>query len=254
MRDSIIFYRSYYEALRDLPRDIQGEIYTAIMEYGLYGKETDNLKPVAKSIFTLIKPNLDANQKRYENGKNGGRPKNQTETKPKPNHNQTKTKPKPNKELDKELELDKDKDEELELEREKPPAREAEKFAPLNANDMAFADFYRKAFKTDFIWQENTSEAIQRLADCITDKGGDMETMPNNITRFLEACYRLNDQWLNQRFTPSLLAKQFNQLYQRITTNGNRQTATYRQGRADNPTGVSEEYLAKIAAELGGGI
>jgi hypothetical protein len=221
------------------------------MEYGLYGKETDNLKPVAKSIFTLIKPNLDANQKRYENGKNGGRPKNQTETKQKPKPNQTETKPKPNKELDEELELDKD--EELELEREKPPAREAEKFAPLNANDVAFADFYRKAFKTDFVWQENTSEAIQRLADCITDKGGDMETMPNNITHFLEACYRLNDQWLNQRFTPSLLAKQFNQLYQRIT-NGSKQTANYRQGRADNPTGVSAEFLAKIAANLGGSL
>lgn len=63
MNDSLIFYRSYYEALRDLPRDIQGEIYTAIMEYGLYGNETDNLKPVAKSIFTLIKPNIDRSNK-----------------------------------------------------------------------------------------------------------------------------------------------------------------------------------------------
>lgn len=134
-----------------------------------------------------------------------------------------------------------------------PRAREAGKFAPLNANDLAFADFYRQAFKTDFVWQENTSEAVQRLADCITDKGGDKETMPENITAFLTAVYNLNDQWLNQRFTPSLLAKQFNQLYQRITTNGNKQTRNYRQGRADNPTGVSAEFLARIASDLGGG-
>ncbi|MFK2062414.1 DUF6291 domain-containing protein [Bacteroides fragilis] len=99
MRDSFIFYRSFYEAIKDLPRDIQGEIYTAIMEYSLYGNETENLKPVARSIFTLIKPQIDVNNKRFDNGCKGGRPKpndNQEETKPKPNDNQEETKPKPN--------------------------------------------------------------------------------------------------------------------------------------------------------------
>ena len=114
MRDSIIFYRSYYEALRDLPRDIQGEIYTAIMEYGLYGNETDNLKPVAKSIFTLIKPNIDANIKRREilkeNGGKGGRPK--TKEKPKHNQNITKGKAKDNLNMELDMELDKDMDNE----------------------------------------------------------------------------------------------------------------------------------------------
>lgn len=95
MRDSFIFYRSFYEAIRDLPRDIQGEIYTAIMEYGLYGKETENLKPVARSIFTLIKPQIDVNNKRFENGSKGGRPP-KKETKEKPNNNQKETKEKPN--------------------------------------------------------------------------------------------------------------------------------------------------------------
>lgn len=82
-----------------MPRDIQGEIYTAIMEYSLYGNETDNLKPVARSIFTLIKPQIDVNNKRFQNGNKGGRPKpnnNQTETKKEPNNNQTITKLKPN--------------------------------------------------------------------------------------------------------------------------------------------------------------
>ena len=106
MRDSFIFYRSFYEAIKDLQRDIQGEIYTAIMEYSLYGKETDNLKPVARSIFTLIKPQIDVNNKRFDNGCKGGRPlkketkekpnNNQKETKEKPNNNQKETKEKPN--------------------------------------------------------------------------------------------------------------------------------------------------------------
>lgn len=98
IRDSFIFYRSFYDAIRDLPREIRGEIYTAIMEYGLYGNDAENLKPVARSIFALIRPQLDANNKRFDNGSRGGRPRaqNQTETKPKPSRNQTETKAEPN--------------------------------------------------------------------------------------------------------------------------------------------------------------
>ena len=99
MRDSLIFYKSFYEAIKELPRDVQGEIYTAIMEYGLYGSETEQLKPIARSIFSLIKPQLDANNKRYENGCKGGRPvveENQPKTNQKPNNNQAVTKGKPN--------------------------------------------------------------------------------------------------------------------------------------------------------------
>lgn len=124
MRDSFVFYRSFYEAIRDLPRDIQGEIYTAIMEYGLYGNETDNLKPIARSIFMLVKPIMDANNSRYENGCKGGRPKggnNQTETKPKPKQNQTETKPKPNEDEDVDVDEDEDK-KTLSLERAKKNA------------------------------------------------------------------------------------------------------------------------------------
>ena len=101
MRESFIFYRSFYDAIRDLPRDVQGEIYTAIMEYSLYGNEIAQLKPIARSIFTLIKPQLDSSITRYENGKKGGRPKgqknqNETEEKPKRNQNETKNEPSEN--------------------------------------------------------------------------------------------------------------------------------------------------------------
>ncbi|WP_025833609.1 DUF6291 domain-containing protein [Bacteroides stercorirosoris] len=103
MRESFVFYRSFYDAIKDLPRDVQGEIYTAIMEYSLYGKETENLKPIARSVFTLMKPQIDVNNKRFENGKKGGRPKsegkpdgNQNKTNEKPKNNQNETKDEPN--------------------------------------------------------------------------------------------------------------------------------------------------------------
>jgi len=75
LRDSYIFYRSFYEAIKLFPAEVRGEIYTAINEYSLYGNETHDMGKVASSIFTLIKPQLDANIKRFENGKKGGAPK-----------------------------------------------------------------------------------------------------------------------------------------------------------------------------------
>ena len=98
-RESFVFYRSFYEGIKELPRDIQGEVLTAIMEYGLNGVTTENQKPITKAMFALIKPQLDANNQRFENGKKGGRPKancNQTETETKPKQNRNKTKPEPN--------------------------------------------------------------------------------------------------------------------------------------------------------------
>ena len=101
MRDSFIFYRSFYEALAELSQQQQTKVVMALCEYALNGKEPE-LKGAASAIFKLIRPQVDANNKKYENGKKGGRPvnpaeqKNQTITKAKPNHNQAITKPKPN--------------------------------------------------------------------------------------------------------------------------------------------------------------
>lgn len=71
-RNSITFYRSFHEAIKLLPKDVQAEVYSAIMEYGFNGVEPEDLRPVARSLFTLIKPLMDANNARYENGRKGG--------------------------------------------------------------------------------------------------------------------------------------------------------------------------------------
>lgn len=74
-RESFIFYRSFYEAIKCMPPDVQAEIYPAICEYALFGRMPKNLSEVAKGMFTLIKPNIDVNTARFENGKKGGRKK-----------------------------------------------------------------------------------------------------------------------------------------------------------------------------------
>lgn len=89
MRDSMIFYRSFYEAIKELPLDTQGEIYNAIFCYGL-DFQVPELSGVSKTIWTLIKPQIDANIKRFENGK---KPKNkQTESKTEAKNKQNESK------------------------------------------------------------------------------------------------------------------------------------------------------------------
>jgi len=71
MRESSIFYRSFYEAIKDLPPENQVEVYTAVFEYALNFKELE-LSGISKTIFTLIKPQIQANNKKYKTGKLGG--------------------------------------------------------------------------------------------------------------------------------------------------------------------------------------
>ena len=67
-RDSFIFYRSFYEAISELPKENQADTYDAIMQYALNQREIE-LTGISKAIFSLVKPQLDANYKKYENGK-----------------------------------------------------------------------------------------------------------------------------------------------------------------------------------------
>lgn len=98
-RVSCVFYASWFDAIEVLPEAVQSEAYRAILSFALRGVETEKQGAMTKLIMAMVRPQIEANNKRYENGCKGGRPKgenNQTITKPKPNNNQTITKPKPN--------------------------------------------------------------------------------------------------------------------------------------------------------------
>lgn len=97
MRDSVVFYRSFYEAVRTLPPDEFKESVQAILDYGLDGKPPDTQGTIAHTVFSLVKPQIDANNRRFESGKKGGRKPNpnQDATKAEPTSNQTDTKPEP---------------------------------------------------------------------------------------------------------------------------------------------------------------
>ena len=106
-RDGFVFYKSFAEATEGLQDDVKLECLTAIIDYGIYGIERE-LTGIPAIVFKLVKPQLDANNKRFSDGKKGGRPK---KTDGFENKNQWFSDEKP-KEKEKEKVKDKEKDKE----------------------------------------------------------------------------------------------------------------------------------------------
>lgn len=105
IRDSFIFYKSFRDALQEVSEDVRLQIYDAIVDYSLGITDKIEFRGIAKIAWLLIKPQLDANIKRYKNGSKGGAPRgNQnarktTEKQPKNNQrlNEKTTEKQPNK-------------------------------------------------------------------------------------------------------------------------------------------------------------
>lgn len=75
MRESFVFYRSFFEAIKNLDEKKRLKMYDLILNFALNDEEIDPKYEICNQLFTLIKPQLSANNKRYEDGKKGGRPK-----------------------------------------------------------------------------------------------------------------------------------------------------------------------------------
>ena len=109
---------SYYDAIRPLPDEQRLALYDAIMDYAFSGKEPEDLSPILKGYFVLLRPNIDSSARRYaasvENGKKGGRPKKEPGEKRWENPAKTQEKPSENQEK----EMEKEKEVEMESETE----------------------------------------------------------------------------------------------------------------------------------------
>lgn len=78
-RDSMVIYRSFYDAIKELPEQNQLEILKQIFEFGLDGIESE-LTGLSKTIWILIKPNLEANRTKWESGCKAKRKQNRSKT------------------------------------------------------------------------------------------------------------------------------------------------------------------------------
>ena len=80
-KETFLFYADWLNVIRDLPSEVQLEVYQAIAEYAIYGNLIE-LKPLAKVAFGFVKQTIDRDtqkyisisEKRSEAGKRGGRP------------------------------------------------------------------------------------------------------------------------------------------------------------------------------------
>lgn len=191
---SFVFYESFRDASRNLDDATRLALYEAIMDYSLYGEEPDEGNPVAAAMFKLVRPVLDTNTKRRENGRNGGRPasadnqeapkpepenekaepeteakenpvetkdkpfENQSETKPEPNHNQELTNPEPDKIYDVDVDGDKDVDVDIYSTPPTSPRRWSgrKKSADMDGFALFWQEYPRKAAKAAALkaWQK----------------------------------------------------------------------------------------------------
>ena len=95
-RKQFTWYRSYYDALKEIPAEEFRAIVLAVCAYALDGEEPE-LSGVARAIFTLIRPTLEVGRSKAENRSRveqtslsaeriGNRPE-QTKNKPEQTHN-----------------------------------------------------------------------------------------------------------------------------------------------------------------------
>lgn len=158
MRDGFVFYRSFYESFSDLSKKDKLVLFDALCNYALNDIEPE-LSGVPAAMFKLLKPQVDANNRRYENGKKGGRPK---ETKVKPNDNQNETKVKPKEQV---KDKDKDKVKVKDKEQEQPQEKA---LGSSGGGSGSFDDDYFNIFK------RLGGDGIDKIYDVYPDTGGDL--------------------------------------------------------------------------------
>lgn len=140
-RKQFTWYRSYYDALKEIPAEEFRDIVLAVCAYALDGEEPE-LSGVARAIFTLIRPTLEVGRSKAENRsraeqtsisaeQTGNRPE---QTKNKPEQTQNKRKQTDNKPGQTRKEKEKEKEREKESENDSycspPPPSGPKRFVP----------------------------------------------------------------------------------------------------------------------------
>lgn len=147
-RKQFTWYRSYYDALKELPAEEFRDIVLAVCAYALDGEEPE-LSGVARAIFTLIRPTLEVGRSKAENRsraeqtsisaeQTGNKPE-QTKNKPEQTQNkrkQTGNKPEQTRNKPEQTRKEKEKEKEREKETENdsycspPPPSGPKRFVP----------------------------------------------------------------------------------------------------------------------------
>ena len=139
-RKQFTFYRSYLDAIIRLPKKEQGAILLAICQYALNESEPTGLSPIAETVFTLVRPTLDAGRRKANAGEAGG--KSEAKQKQTASKTEAKAKQTPREkegEIEKEVEIEVEIEKENECYREKTPdgVEKKQRFVPPTVEQVA---------------------------------------------------------------------------------------------------------------------
>lgn len=145
MSDAFTFFRSYYEAAKELTDKQRLAFFDAIILYGIEGDETERTG-IAKAMFSLVKPTIDKSKARATAGAKGGKNKTassdeQASSKPQAKAKQTSS--------DISEDQDKDEDEDEDVGYRIPPVPPS----PPSGEDGATLDDARGSSPFEQFWQ-----------------------------------------------------------------------------------------------------
>jgi hypothetical protein len=89
-RETMIVYRSFFESLKGCQKEVQADVWNAIFEMGFNQKEVE-LEGLSKTLWLLIKPQIEANLKRFLNGSKPKQKQNVSEIEAKPKQERSET-------------------------------------------------------------------------------------------------------------------------------------------------------------------
>ena len=121
IRDTMVYYRSFRESLRELPPDLYKVVSETIFDYAFEGIAPGaDSNAVAKALFIAIKPVIDNAHNRYdacvEKGRKGGAPKGSRNN---PSGKAGEPNQRPNQRPNQEPNLYKDKDKDKDVDKDK---------------------------------------------------------------------------------------------------------------------------------------
>jgi hypothetical protein len=165
-RDSMVIYRSFYDAIKELPEKNQLEILKQIFEFGLDGIESE-LTGLSKTIWILIKPNLEANRTKWESGCKAKQKqkRSKTEAKPKQERSETEANVDVDVDVDENEDVNDDEKNNVKAKKEKFDFSEYGEFEPL----VKKWDDYKKSIKDGYKSQQSLNSFLKKLKELSGD-------------------------------------------------------------------------------------
>ena len=158
----MVIYRSFYDAIKELPEKNQLEILKQIFEFGLDGIESE-LTGISKTIWILIKPNLEANRTKWESGCKAKKKQSRSKAEAKPKQEASKTEAN----VDVDVDVDEDEDGNEDEKNNVKPKKEDFDLSGYGEFTNLIQRFvaYRKEIKKPYKSQDSIDTLVKNLQE-----------------------------------------------------------------------------------------